>query len=86
MGLKKLEKAFAAHCKAHEKEATRPAPAAAEGEARAPAPAPAIAAPAADGAAAAPAPALRVVAGTFGLRQAISIEASCGPFSHVFSF
>lgn len=79
---KKLEKLFASHCKAHEKEAARPAPEAAPEEPKA-ARAPQAQQRVDSADSAPPEPALRVVAGTYGARQGLCLEAPCGPFSHV---
>jgi len=83
--LKKLEKTFATHCKNHDKEV-------AKGGLPAVPPPEAAAAAGSGAAAASDAPAaqlgedapLKVVAGSYGgRRQGLSMEATCGPFSHM---
>lgn len=79
--LKKLEKTFATHCKNHDKEVAKggvPAVPAPEASAAGPA----AVADAAVAKLAEDAP-LKVVAGSYGRRQGLSIEAACGPFSHM---
>lgn len=89
--LKKLEKVYAAHCKGHEKELARVvvAPAAARegvasGAARngAAAAAETAAQPSTEQHVGETAP-LRVIAGTYGCRQGLSMDATCGPFVHM---
>ena len=89
--LKKLEKVFAAHCKSHEKELARVviAPTAARegttsGAARngATAAAETAAQPSTEQHTGETAP-LRVIAGTYGCRQGLSMDATCGPFVHM---
>ena len=90
--LKKLEKVYAAHCKSHEKELARVVIAPAAGRDGA------TSGTARDGAAAAAAEKgaqpsteqhagetapLRVIAGTYGCRQGLSMDATCGPFVHM---
>ena len=89
--LKKLEKVYAAHCKSHEKELARVviAPTAARegatsGAARngATAAAETAAQPSTEQHAGDTAP-LQVIAGTYGCRQGLSMDATCGPFVHM---
>ena len=89
--LKKLEKAYAAHCKSHEKELARVviAPTAARegatsGAARngATAAAETAAQTSTEQHAGETAP-LQVIAGTYGCRQGLSMDATCGPFVHM---